>query len=31
MYVAASVQLLGWIHQDHLRCNGDLTDDDGRA
>ena len=28
-YVATGVQLLGWIHQDHLRRNGDLTDDDG--
>lgn len=22
-------QLLGWIHQDHLRRDADLTDDDG--
>lgn len=29
--VAAGVQLLGWVHEDHVRRDGDLGDDDGRV
>ncbi|TGN65036.1 hypothetical protein EXE59_14470 [Nocardioides eburneiflavus] len=28
-YAAPGRQMLGWIHEDHLRPCGDLTDDDG--
>lgn len=28
-HVAAGVQLLDWVHEDHVRRDGDLTDDDG--
>jgi len=30
-HVDTGVQMLGWIHQDCLRRDGDLTDDDGRV
>lgn len=29
-YVATGSQMLGWIHQDHVRPVVELTDDDGR-
>ena len=28
-YAGVGMQYLDWIHQDHLRPSGDLTDDDG--
>ena len=28
-YIGPGIQMLGWIHEDHLRPSGDLTDDDG--
>ena len=28
-YAGVGMQYLDWIHEDHLRPSGDLTDDDG--
>lgn len=28
-YVGIGVQMLGWVHQDHLRPYGELADEDG--
>ena len=28
-YAGAEMQYLDWIHEDHVRPSGDLTDDDG--
>lgn len=28
-YVGAGMQMLGWIHEDHLRPVADLSEDDG--